>query len=163
MIHYWCDDEITKKDFITTCATQFKTEFSQLFGDIFARSYCSVIRTSILEVALALTSAGLPLNGFNFDKVGLKAASAEAAAVHDGENLVKTSEWNLIQARVWRWQILSNHCITKCKHCHLTSFWVSWKSDCLMRNRTVLTSFSPSCSRGRQRLWWRHNNSLSSL
>ena len=92
MIHYWCDDENTKKDFITTCATQFKTEFSQLFGDIFARSYCSVIRTSILEVALALTSAGLPLNGFNFDKVGLKAASAEAAAEHDGENLVKTSE-----------------------------------------------------------------------
>ena len=92
MINYWCDDEITKKDFITTCATQFKTEFSQLFGDIFARSYCSVIRTSILEVALALTSAGLPLNGFNFDKVGLKAASAEAAAEHDGENLVKTSE-----------------------------------------------------------------------
>ena len=94
MINYWCDDEITKKDFITTCATQFKTEFSQLFGDIFARSYCSVIRTSILEVALALTSAGLPLNGFNFDKVGLKAASAEAATVHDGENLIKTSEWN---------------------------------------------------------------------
>ena len=92
MIHYWCDDDITKKDFITTCATQFKTEFSQLFGDIFARSYCSVIRTSILEVALALTSAGLPLNGFNFDKVGLKAASAEAVAEHDGENLVKTSE-----------------------------------------------------------------------
>ena len=92
MIQYWCDDEITKKDFITTCATQFKTEFSQLFGDIFARSYCSVIRTSILEVALALTSAGLPLNGFNFDKVGLKAASAEAVTEHDGENLVKTSE-----------------------------------------------------------------------
>ena len=24
MIQYWCDDEITKKDFITTCDTQFK-------------------------------------------------------------------------------------------------------------------------------------------
>ena len=46
----------------------------------------------------------------------------------------------------------------KCKHCHLTSFWVSWKSDCLMKNRTVLTKFSPSCSlllcwRACGRLW----------
>ena len=42
-------------------------------------------------------------------------------------------------------------------------FELVWKSDWLTRNWTVLTSFSPSCSRGRQRLWWRHNNSLSSL
>ena len=38
-----------------------------------------------------------------------------------------------------------------------------WQVFELVENRTVLTSFSPSCSRGRQRLWWRHNNSLSSL
>ena len=41
---------------------------------------------------------------------------------------------------------MSNHYITKCKYCHLTIFWVSWKSDCLMRNWTVLTGFSPLCS-----------------
>ena len=69
MIKYWCEDEVTKKEFIETCATHFKTEFEQLFGEILQGSHCSVIRTSILEVALALTSAGLPLNGFNFDKV----------------------------------------------------------------------------------------------
>ena len=78
--------------FASHCTSQFKSEFEQLFGEILWRSYCSVIRTSILELALALASAGLPLNGFNFDKVGLKAASAEAVAEHDGENLVKTSE-----------------------------------------------------------------------
>ena len=58
---------------------------------------------------------------------------------HNCENLVKKSESSFhILARVWRWKTLSNQCVTKCKHCYLTSFG-------LVENRTVLTKFSPSC------------------
>ena len=40
----------------------------------------------------------------------------------------------------WRWKLLSNQCITKCKQCHLTSFWVcSWNLYCLIKNQTILT------------------------
>merc|ERR1719189_624847 len=104
MIKYWCEDEITKKEFIATCSSQFNSEFEQLFGEILRRSECSLIRTSILEVALALTSAGFPLNGFNFDEFcgSLKVvASAEAnklASVKQEEASIAI--WRPLEAKV---------------------------------------------------------------
>jgi len=100
MIKYWCEDEVTKKEFIEACATHFKTEFEQLFGEILQGSHCSVIRTSILEVALALTSAGLPLNGFNFDKV--EAVNTAAKDIGDATATTTTASKNETSIAIWR-------------------------------------------------------------
>ena len=92
---------------IAICTSQFRNEFEQLFGEILWRSRCSVIRTSILEVALALSFAGLPLNGFNFDKVcgGLLATSVEANKLSDTATTTTASEasiaiWRPLEAKV---------------------------------------------------------------
>ena len=93
---------------IAICTSQFRNEFEQLFGEILWRSRCSVIRTSILEVALALSFAGLPLNGFNFDKVcgGLKAASTEANKLGDAATtttaLEAASQKEEASIAIWR-------------------------------------------------------------
>ena len=65
-------------------------------------------------------------NSSNTKRIKIEAANATLVEGHhedhNGENLVKNPDQIFITARVCRWKILSNHCVTTCKHCYLTSF-----------------------------------------
>ena len=143
MIKRWCEDEVSKKK---KRPDSHLHSFQEWFPPAFWRSlrgplcrsklsHCSVIRSNVSSILVALAlqpsadgAHGLPLNGFNFDKVGKEVVGDATKAALNRH----------LEAKVLKW--LKNVKMTpKCTFGAKCNFGAKWREFAFFR---ILSDFS---------------------